>query len=130
MRGLLREWGAFTFVITVLIGAVAVAISLAVTGSRTPPAATIPPCPSYTPYVVTPTPKPTPSTSAHAGTSASASATASATPAVTATPFNPALVNCATPPLPPTSAPTPTLKPGTTPVATPPPTAAGPTPLP
>jgi hypothetical protein len=53
-----REWGAITFVLTVAIGAVAVAISLVVSGSHQPPVPTLPPCPSYTPYVVTPSPSP------------------------------------------------------------------------
>ena len=44
-----REWGAITFVVTILIGAIAVAISLVVAGSHPAPVSTPVPCPSYTP---------------------------------------------------------------------------------
>ena len=51
MRLLRREWGAITFVATVLIGAVVVAhlvrSSVPDTGGTAP---TPPPCPSYTPW--------------------------------------------------------------------------------
>lgn len=116
MNALRKEWGAVTFVVTVLIGAVAVAISLIISGSHAPPPPPLPTCPLYTPYVTTSTP--------------SASSTLAATPSPTA--FNPALANCPTAPLPPTTKPTPTPKPGTTPtpVPTPVPTNPVPTPLP
>ena len=58
MNALRREWGAVTFVVTILVGAVAVAISLGVSASHGTPLQSAPPCPSYTPYVVTPTPAP------------------------------------------------------------------------
>ena len=132
MSSFRREWGAITFVVTVLVGAIAVAISLVIAGAHAPPSATLEPCPSYTPYVVTPTAAATPTSSATASASASPaasaspSATATPSPTPSATPFNPALANCATPPLPPTQAPTPTPPPGTTPT----PTAAPATPAP
>jgi len=106
-RVMKREWGAATFVITVGIGAVAVAISLLVNGTHTAAVAKPPDCPTYTPY---------PSLSP--GQTLPPLSTASPTP------FNAAFANCPTPPLPPTAPPTPTLKPGQTPVATP--TPAGP----
>ena len=56
MRALWREWGAVTFVVTVVVGAIAVAISLIVAGAHAPPTPTLAACPSYTPYVVTATP--------------------------------------------------------------------------
>ena len=59
MNALRREWGAVTFVVTILIGAIAVAISLGVSATHATPVPSAPPCPSYTPYVVTPTPAPT-----------------------------------------------------------------------
>jgi hypothetical protein len=102
-----REWGAATFVITVLIGAVAVAISLLVNGAHTAAVAPPPPCPSYSPYP-----------------SLSPGQTVAPTPIVSPTPFNAAFAGCPSPPLPPTNPPTPTPKPGTTP--TPTPTPAGP----
>ena len=92
MEFLKREWGAVTFVATVLVGAVAVAISLIVAGAHAPATPPLANCPSYTPYVATAAP--------------SASSTPSPTPSPT--PFNPALANCPTPPLPPTSTPGPT----------------------
>ena len=55
VNALRREWGAVTFVVTILVGAVAVAISLGISASHPAPVASAPPCPSYTPYVVTPT---------------------------------------------------------------------------
>ena len=58
MSSFRREWGAITFVVTVLVGAIAVAISLVIAGAHAPPSATLEPCPSFTPYVVTPTPAP------------------------------------------------------------------------
>ena len=54
-----REWGAITFVVTILIGAVAVAISLGVSAVHGAPTTTPLPCPTYTPYVSSPTPVPT-----------------------------------------------------------------------
>lgn len=111
MSFLKREWGAVTFVATVLIGAIAVAISLIVAGAHAPATPPLAKCPSYTPYVATPTP--------------SASSTPSPTP--TPTPFNPALANCPTPPLPPTSTPSPTPIPSATPSTAP---TATPTPAP
>ena len=118
MSSFRREWGAITFVITVLVGAIAVAISLVIAGAHAPPSATLEPCPSYTPYVVTPTASATPSTAASASASPTATATPSS-PTPSATPFNPALANCPTAPLPPTRAPTPTPSPGTTPTPAP-----------
>ena len=59
MNLLRREWGAVTFVATVLVGAVAVAISLIIAGTHAPPIPALASCPSYTPYVSTPTPTPT-----------------------------------------------------------------------
>jgi len=124
MNVLRREWGAVTFVATVLIGAVAVAISLIVSGSHAPPTPALASCPSYTPYVLTPTPSSTatPAASTSHTTTASSGptptafagtpATAAATPSPTV--FNPALVNCPTPPLPPSSTPTPTPSPHAT----------------
>ena len=97
-----REWGAVTFVATVLVGAIAVAISLIVAGAKAPPTPPLASCPSYTPYVGTPTPSP----AASGSTSTTLSTSSSATPSPTA--FNPALANCPTPPLPPSSTPAPT----------------------
>ncbi len=97
-RVMKREWGAATFVITVGVGAIAVAISLLVNGAHTQAIAPLPPCPSYTPWP-----------------SLSPGATLPATPSASPTPFNAAFANCPTPPLPPTAPPTPTPKPGTTP---------------
>ncbi len=54
MNALRREWGAITFVVTILVGAVAVAISLGISATHSAPLASAPPCPTYTPYVVTP----------------------------------------------------------------------------
>ena len=68
-----REWGAITFVATVLIGAVVVAISFAIGAGHRVGQPSLPPCPSYTPWQ-------TPSAGATA----------------TATPF--AFANCPTPP--------------------------------
>lgn len=104
-----REWGAVTFVATVLVGAIAVAISLIVAGAKAPPVPPLANCPSYTPYVVTPTPVPTATPS---GTATTSSTTSSPTPSPTA--FNPALQNCPTPPLPPQSTPAPTTSATTT----------------
>lgn len=107
-RVMKREWGAATFVITVVVGAIAVAISLIVNGTHTTAVTKPPPCPVYTPWP-----------------SLSPGATLPPTP--TPTPFNAAYANCPSAPLPPTSPPTPTPKPGTTPTPTP----AGPqTPVP
>ena len=106
-RVMKREWGAATFVITVLIGAVAVAVSLLINGTHSAAVQPPPPCPSYTPWP-----------------SLSPGQTFEPTPTVSPTPFNAAFANCPTPPLPPTNPPTPTPKPGTTP--TPSPTPAGP----
>ena len=103
-----REWGAVTFVATVLVGAIAVAISLIVAGAKAPPVPPLANCPSYTPYASTPTPSPTATPS---GTATTSSTTSRQTPSPTA--FNPALQNCPTPPLPPQSTPAPTA-PGTT----------------
>ena len=97
-----REWGAATFVITVLIGAVAVAVSLLVNGAHSAAVAPLPPCPTYTPY-----PKLSPGQ------------TLAPTPTVSPTPFNAAFANCPTPPLPPTAAPTATPSPGATGSASP-----------
>ncbi|MBV8528584.1 MAG: hypothetical protein JOZ75_09735 [Candidatus Dormibacteraeota bacterium] len=97
-----REWGAVTFVATVLVGAIAVAISLIVAGAKAPPVPPLASCPTYTPYVATPTPSPTATPS---GTATTSSTTTSPTPSPT--PFNPALQNCPTPPLPPQSTPAP-----------------------
>lgn len=104
-----REWGAVTFVATVLVGAIAVAISLIVAGAKAPPVPPLANCPSYTPYVSTPTPSPTATPS---GTATTSSTTTSPTPSPTA--FNPALANCPTPPLPPSSTPAPTTTATTT----------------
>lgn len=104
-----REWGAVTFVATVLVGAIAVAVSLIVAGAKAPPVPPLANCPSYTPYVATPTPSPTATPS---GTATTSSTTSSPTPSPTA--FNPALANCPTPPLPPSSTPAPTTSATTT----------------
>lgn len=85
-----REWGAFLFIVTVLVGAIAVVAAFLITGGRAPAAAPLPPCPSYTPWV---SPSATPISSA--------SPTASAVDVLT--------VNCPTPPLPPTPKPSPTI---------------------
>ena len=119
MNALRREWGAVTFVITVVVGAIAVAISLIVAGAHAPPTPPLANCPSYTPYVSQAASPSTsasasPSASATAATSASASSSASAVATPSPTAFNPALANCPTPPLPPTSTPTPSLPPGVT----------------
>lgn len=109
-----REWGAVTFVATVLIGALAVSISLIVTGgSHTAAVAPPPPCPTFTPYVTS-----APPTGPSAGVITSPSAQATlASP----TPFDAALANCPTAPLPPTSTPgasrAPSTPGGTTPHA-------------
>jgi hypothetical protein len=97
-----KEWGAATFVVTIFIGAIAVAVSLLVNGSHTAAVAPPPPCPSYSPYP-----------------SLSPGQTYPPTPTVSPTPFNAAFANCPTPPIPPTPPPTPTLKPGTTPTPKP-----------
>jgi len=109
-----REWGAATFVITIFIGAIAVAISLLVNGTHSAAVAPPPPCPSYTPWP-----------------SLSPGATFAPTPTASPTPFNAAYANCPTAPLPPTPPPTPTLKPGTTPTPSPTaqPSSAVPTPI-
>lgn len=104
-----REWGAVTFVATVLVGAIAVAISLIVAGAKAPPVPPLAKCPSYTPYVATPTPSPTATPS---GTATTSSTTSSPSPSPTA--FNPALQNCPTPPLPPQSTTAPTTSATTT----------------
>jgi hypothetical protein len=150
MNALRREWGAVTFVVTVLVGAIAVAISLIVAGAHAPPTPPLANCPSYTPYVATAAPSASPSTSATAtpsvspstsasaapntspGISAPASPSASAVETPVPTAFNPALANCPTAPLPPTSTPTATLPPGVTLPPTPTPVIPTPqfTPLP
>jgi hypothetical protein len=109
-----REWGAATFVVTIFIGAIAVAVSLLVNGTHSAAVAPPPPCPSYTPYP-----------------SLSPGQTYPPTPTPSVTPFNAAYANCPSAPIPPTPPPTPTLKPGTTPtpVSTPTPTSAVPTPI-
>jgi hypothetical protein len=124
MNAFRREWGAITFVLTVMVGAIAVAISLVIAGAHPPAVATLEPCPSYTPYVITPSP--TPSATPTVSPSAKATATPTPTPAPTPSPtaFNPALANCPTAPLPPTSPPTPspgarTGTPAPAPTATP-----------
>ena len=117
MMGLFRrEWGAILFVVTVLVGAVVVAISFAVGASHGSASPTLPPCPSYTPWQATPlgatptptptalafgncptaptapppsvspTPTPSPTSAASASASASASAKASASASPTPTP--------------------------------------------
>jgi hypothetical protein len=101
-RVIKREWGAATFVVTVLIGAVAVAISLLVNGAHTAAVAPPPSCPAYTPYP-----------------SLTAGQTYTPAPTVSPTPFNATFANCPSAPLPPTNPPTPTPKPGTTPTPTP-----------
>ena len=123
MNVLRREWGAVTFVATVLVGAVAVAISLIVAGQHAPASPPLAKCPSYTPYVLTPTPSPTatplptptPSGTSGATPTAVAGTPTTPTPAPSPTVFNPALSNCPTPPLPPTA--TPTATPAATPQA-------------
>jgi hypothetical protein len=97
-----REWGAATFVITVLIGAVAVAVSLLVNGAHGSAVAPLPPCPTYTPYPTL-----------------AAGQSPEPTPSVSPTPFNAAFANCPTPPRRPTAPPTPTPTPGATSSATP-----------
>lgn len=111
-RVMKKEWGAATFVITVLIGAVAVAVSLLVNGSHSAAIEKPPPCPSYSPWPTL-----------------TAGQTVPPLPSSSPTPFNAAYANCPTPPPPPTNpptptpVPTPTFKPGQTPTPTPGPTA-------
>lgn len=51
MNSLRREWGAVTFVVTILVGAIAVAISLGVSAAHGTPVQSVIPCPTFTPYV-------------------------------------------------------------------------------
>ena len=92
-----REWGALLFVGTVLVGAIAVAISFAVAAGRPSSNATPPPCPVYTPYLVTPT----------------------VSPAVSATPAPSQIAYCPTPPTAPPPSISPTASPTTSPTASP-----------
>ena len=103
-RVMRREWGAATFVITVLVGALAVAISLLLRGGAATPPPPIP-CPTYTPY---PTYTPLPS-----GYKPTPTPTVTPLPATPAPSINPLFANCPTaplPPVPPTVPPTPTRR--------------------
>jgi hypothetical protein len=73
---LLREWGAASFVGTVVIGGVIVLVLLILTGTSKSATLKPPACPSYTPWVTPTGALPTP------------------------TPFNVVFASCPTPPLP------------------------------
>ncbi|HUY62017.1 MAG TPA: hypothetical protein VMW49_09070, partial [Candidatus Dormibacteraeota bacterium] len=53
-----REWGAVTFVLTVVLGGLVVLTSLLIKAAGAPPAPPPSPCPSVTPIVVQLTPRP------------------------------------------------------------------------
>ena len=118
MNALRREWGAVTFVVTILIGAVAVAISLGVSASHGTPIAVG----AALPVVHAVRGHADPGADRHAEAHGERQGDPDGdahdpvpTPVATPTPFNPQLQGCPTAPLPPTAVPTPTPK--TTPTA-------------
>lgn len=125
MRVLLREWGAVTFVATVILGAIAVTVSLLFSGAGATPSTAPLLCPSPVPGVVTaspnpllafcptpapPTPAPPPSGTAPAGPSPSGTpALPSAMPSTV--PSTVPSASAPSTPSPPAASPTPTAFP-------------------